>query len=228
MIIKLLKLSLIILLPFIIVIATINMIAINENTYMNGYDKYDRTTATGIEREDLQIITENFIEYLFDKKDDMQLTLRVRGKSRDIFNEKELKHMVDVKNLVGLGKLVMSIAIVLILLIGFYMYYKGHIKQYIQGMIIASTVSLMAIPLGYILLPKDFFSLFNIFHEILFTNDLWILNEKTDILLQLHPLNFFMDIGIKIGVIFVVVNILIITIGGLVLGIHKRQIRKIK
>jgi integral membrane protein (TIGR01906 family) len=41
----------------------------------------------------------------------------------------------------------------------------------------------------------NFDGLFEKFHELLFTNDLWLLNEKEDILLKLMPEAFFESYG---------------------------------
>ncbi len=45
----------------------------------------------------------------------------------------------------------------------------------------------------------DFSSAFTFFHETLFTNDLWLLNPETDLLLRLLPEQFFADIAATIA-----------------------------
>ena len=51
----------------------------------------------------------------------------------------------------------------------------------------------------------DFVSLFTLFHQLLFTNDLWLLNPQTDLLLMLMPEPFFIayakDAGLRIGMV---------------------------
>ena len=46
---------------------------------------------------------------------------------------------------------------------------------------------------------KAFDSLFILFHEIAFTNDLWLLNPRTDMLIRLMPLEFFISYAAIIG-----------------------------
>ena len=53
--------------------------------------------------------------------------------------------------------------------------------------------------LGIFLVFFDYF--FILFHKISFSNDLWILNPKTDYLIMMFPENFFRDATYAIGII---------------------------
>ena len=43
----------------------------------------------------------------------------------------------------------------------------------------------------------NFNGLFVTFHKVAFTNDGWLLNPKTDLLLRLMPTQFFTSLGIR-------------------------------
>lgn len=223
MTIKLVKITFIVLLPLLILLGTVNFIASDMDTYMKGYDKYNITEVTGISRDDLGLIADKFIGYMVKGEEDLQLKVKVHGKERDVFNEKELLHMVDVQNLVKLSQWVLGGIVIGLLSLSWYVFRKKGILEVVKTYMVAAITSLIAIPALYVLLPKDFNSLFTLFHEVLFTNDLWLLDERTDILLQMHPLGFFMDIGINIGITFVVINIIISLIGGMALFLNKRM-----
>ena len=45
----------------------------------------------------------------------------------------------------------------------------------------------------------DFDSLFILFHKVAFTNDLWLLNPQTDLLIRLMPIEFFVSYAAIIG-----------------------------
>ena len=45
----------------------------------------------------------------------------------------------------------------------------------------------------------DFDSLFILFHKVAFTNDLWLLNPQTDLLIRLMPIEFFISYAAIIG-----------------------------
>ena len=48
----------------------------------------------------------------------------------------------------------------------------------------------------------DFTRCFTIFHEIFFTNDLWIFDPATDYMIRMLPEGFFADMVARIGGIF--------------------------
>ena len=48
----------------------------------------------------------------------------------------------------------------------------------------------------------DFDSLFVLFHHIAFTNDLWLLDPRTDLMIQLMPTPFFIEYAAVIAAIF--------------------------
>ena len=50
----------------------------------------------------------------------------------------------------------------------------------------------------------DFNSLFILFHQVAFTNDLWLLNPQTDLLIRLMPLEFFISYAAIIGGIWLI------------------------
>ncbi|MBQ8074276.1 MAG: DUF1461 domain-containing protein, partial [Clostridia bacterium] len=43
----------------------------------------------------------------------------------------------------------------------------------------------------------NFDGLFVTFHRLAFTNDLWLLNPRTDLLIRLMPEEMFVDLGLK-------------------------------
>ena len=50
-----------------------------------------------------------------------------------------------------------------------------------------------------VLAAIDFNSLFILFHKVAFTNDLWLLNPQTDLLIRLMPIEFFISYAAIIG-----------------------------
>ena len=49
---------------------------------------------------------------------------------------------------------------------------------------------------------SDFNKYFLLFHEMFFSNDLWLLNPETDLLIRMLPEGFFLDMVVRIGIIF--------------------------
>ena len=51
-------------------------------------------------------------------------------------------------------------------------------------------------------ISTDFTKYFIIFHQIFFDNDLWILDARTDLLINIVPEPFFMDTAARIAILF--------------------------
>ncbi len=66
------------------------------------------------------------------------------------------------------------------------------------GIILAGLIALV------IAMMRDFSALFTRFHLLLFDNDLWLLDPKTDIMINMFPEEFFNQLGIAIGVYAIV------------------------
>ncbi len=105
--------------------------------------------------------------------------------SSTLLNEKEKRHMEDVhelyKRMVFGAYGVVGILVVL-LLRG-----KGNKK----GVMVKAGVITIAGVIGILLLSMQFRESFILFHEVMFDNELWILNPETDNLLKLFPESFF-------------------------------------
>ena len=52
------------------------------------------------------------------------------------------------------------------------------------------------------IISTDFSKYFIIFHKIFFTNDLWILDPATDLLINIVPEPFFVDTAVRIAVTY--------------------------
>ena len=50
----------------------------------------------------------------------------------------------------------------------------------------------------------DFNTAFTVFHEIFFTNDLWLFDPAEDYMIRMLPEGFFYDMALRIGGIFII------------------------
>ena len=64
---------------------------------------------------------------------------------------------------------------------------------------------LLAIVLAAAWACADFDSLFVLFHRLAFTNNLWLLNPATDLLIRLMPLSFFITYAAAIGAAWLII-----------------------
>ncbi len=78
-------------------------------------------------------------------------------------------------------------------------------KTFLFGLYVWDAVILV---LG-VLIVTNFSRAFILFHKLFFTNDLWLLNPKTDWMIRLLPESFFQGIALRTAISFLVGLILI-------------------
>jgi len=130
-----------------------------------------------------------------------------------LYNDRELKHMLDVKMLVQ--NILTLWYLLLILLIVLFLLAKrgGWISLYWHSLGVGGwlTVSLIALILFAVVL--GFNTLFTAFHRVFFEGDSWIF-RFSDTLIRLFPMRFWQDAFTYMGIITL--------IGGIITGICGR------
>ncbi len=172
--------------------------------YEKEYTKYNVTADVRMEMEDLLDVTREMMAYLRGSREDLHVPTVVDGQPREFFNDREIAHMEDVRGLF-LGGLVLrricilAAAVCLVLLA----FFKANFRKVLPASICAGTGLFLAAALGLAaLISTDFTKYFIIFHQIFFDNDLWILDARTDLLINIVPEPFFMDTAARIGILF--------------------------
>lgn len=169
--------------------------AYNEDYFIKKYKEHDIETVTGKGIEELKPITEKLIEYLKGGENDLL---------KPHFNEREILHMEDVRDLFDLARIIKYIGLFIIILGVFYFYKNKEIlfmvKTFLYGLF---SNHILLIIIGF-LAYQDFNKYFTYFHHIFFTNDLWLLDPTTDLMIQMLPEEFFSGMAINIMITFLV------------------------
>lgn len=172
--------------------------------YEKEYAKYNVTAAVNMEMDDLLDVTHEMMAYLRGDREDLHVPTVVGGMEREFFNEREIAHMEDVQGLflaaltIRKACILLAAASVLALIL-----LKTDLKRVLPRSICAGTglfFAVVCILAGII--STDFTRYFTLFHKIFFTNDLWILNPATDLLINIVPEPFFVDTAARIGLTF--------------------------
>lgn len=190
----------------------VQMATFDIKFYEKKFEEYNVYKKTNIQKEDLKKVTIEMLDYMKGKRENLIIETNIGQEKEIVFGERERLHMVDVKNLFEIGFKIRDISIIIFLItfIIFIKYYKNILYKLL---LFSATIPMIAMVIFGILISIDFSKYFTIFHEILFTNDLWLLNPKTDILIQMLPLNFFYSISIRILTYFILQLILIFILG---------------
>lgn len=164
--------------------------------YAYEIEKNNISEGTGIPQEELLPLYLVLTDYMKGTVPSIQMDATVHGEVMPMYNQREIDHMVDVKGLIDLLKYTMSALVVIVIGCGTYLFKKkGHYYPVLYGQFFA-TLGIFALFIFMAL--TDFNAYFIKFHELFFTNDLWLLNPKTDRMIQLLPEVFFRDIVVLI------------------------------
>lgn len=171
--------------------------------YSYEFDKNRVPETIQVDKDELMTVTRHLTDYMRGKQKDLVVTATVNGVRQEFFNQKEKDHMVDVRALFDIGFKVRNVAFWLLLLLLLLMILLKIRAPYVIARCLREVLTgflLLAVILTIVVL-LDFSRAFDIFHMLFFTNDLWQLNPQTDLLVNIVPIQFFMDISIFIGVL---------------------------
>ncbi|WDV44272.1 TIGR01906 family membrane protein [Clostridiaceae bacterium M8S5] len=200
---RLAKIIFIITLPLFLLLNAINLIAFDLDYYQAKYKEFDIPKVVKMKESDLILATEKMLSYLLNKSDDIDFKATVKGENVTYFNEKEQVHLKDVKRLIEVGYKIRLVLGIVLLISGVYILILDKNKLFKLTIISIIFVSLLLVILG-ILVARDFGLWFDYFHMALFTNELWLLDINTDILINMYPIEFFEGITIRITLAFVI------------------------
>lgn len=117
-----------------------------------------------------------------------------------VYNERELRHMVDVKNAVQAALTVWIITLVLLVGLGLWAWKGAWMGDFRRGLGRGGrlTAALVVVIIFFVLLSFGVF--FVAFHNVFFEAGTWVFNYS-DTLIRLFPERFWRDIFIYVGVI---------------------------
>ena len=159
--------------------------------------------------DDLHEVTRHMIRYMqghYDRDTGLQIMTTIAGQSRDFFSDIEIRHMVDVYDLFGIGFLIRNIAVMLsaISFAIFIIFGRKHLRYLFMGWQLASIVIFSCLVILAVTIAVNWHRAFVVFHEIFFDNDYWILDRRVDLLINIVPYDFFITLSVVIASIFAV------------------------
>ena len=177
----------------------------DRSFYRKEYEKNNTAEYMQMSGEDLEKTTDVLLGYLKDERDDIIVTASVAGIEREVFDERETLHMIDVKalyqNALKARDLTLAAGLVC-LAIAFFTgreFYPAAVKAgYKNGIgLIFALISALAV---WALM--DFYAFWIQFHELFFDNDLYLLDPNTELLIRMVPETFFFDLVMRIVLVF--------------------------
>lgn len=155
--------------------------------------------ASGLPEADYPAMAEMITAYLRGTTDTFQYVYTVEDSECLAFHDYEQEHMSDVRHLFRLcqtASMVNAFVVPLLSVLGVMMMAPKSFQRWVQLGLLAV---LAVVTTAVIWAAVDFESLFILFHKLAFTNDLWLLNPQTDMLIRLMPTEFFVSYAAAIG-----------------------------
>ena len=184
----------------------VDVCCFDRSFYVKEYEKNSTAEVIGISDEQLMMVTEHLLGYLEDTEEVLKIDAEIGGVVRNVFDERDTMHMVDVKVLYQNAMLVRNVTLILALVI--FGYNISHMKQDVVASFAVSFYkalgAFMMICVAVLIgAAVDFDAMWRFFHTIFFSNDLWLLDPNVSVLINMVPLQFFFDLVTKVVVLFI-------------------------
>ena len=181
-------------LPILLLTASIGGAVNSLRLYKYGFDKYNVSQTTGLADSELAKAATGLISYFNSNDEYISLTVIKDGEPFELFNEKEVIHLKDVKGLIWLDYWVLLGMLIYALgYAGACLLWRKDWRRLARGVVGGGGITLalmLALGLGTLL---GFDQLFWQFHILSFANELWQLDPTKDYLIMLFPQGFWYD-----------------------------------
>ena len=133
-------------------------------------------------------------EYLIGKREAFQYTVQ----GAEVFQEHEAAHMADCRDLIRLDTIVCILCgTAALLLTACGLWRRDGRRDFLRGAVYGMLGTAGVVLIFGIWAAVNFNGLFVTFHKVAFRNDGWLLNPKTDLLIRLMPISFFVRLGLR-------------------------------
>ncbi len=165
----------------------------NDGYFEKEYRKYNVLRYVPMEMNSLLYVTDEMMDYLRGDREDLDIQVSINGRIQDFFNEKEKRHMNDVKELFLAAERLRTRGLWTAALAGLFLLWRRRggvllcTLQWGVGLFLAAVGTIAS------LATTSFTKYFTWFHLLLFDNNDWLLNPATDRLINIVPEGFFRD-----------------------------------
>ena len=212
--------------PVALVTSNIRFVANEDRVYRYAIDEYDAVATTGIERDELLRASAEIREYFKNDQETLSITVREDGQAVSLFNERETVHMEDVKSrFVAMNKAQEFSVIYALGYIAVVVLWAREVSLRALAVQVALGAGICVVVIGAIgaVGAMGFEGAWEDFHQIMFSNDFWLLNPSRDHLIQMFPPAFWESIVFFIGTMIIAEAILLVLVALIYLGASRHK-----
>ena len=210
--------------PLFLITGSVTWAFNSPGLYNDGFEKYSISRISGITDSDLRQVGADIRSYINSGDEPLNVRTRILGTEQDLFNDREIAHMRDVKRLVwGVYILALASAVYLaaVVVTGFARQRGRFVEPLAKRAIYGGGLTLGLLVVFGILALVDFESLFIKFHQLSFANNFWQLDPRTDYLVRIFPDGFWIDATVWVAV-RAVAGALALTLAGSTYLVYRR------
>ncbi len=179
------------------------------------------TRASGIGAEEYPALAEAVSGFLSGRLESAQVQIAGAEGKRSAFSEDELTHLGDVRGLVDLARLLKNLGFSLLSLSLFLLAYPASSRFSARiGLLAWASRGAALMLFGLIIMltvlsSLNFASVFDRLHRMVFRNDLWKLDPRQDLLIQLMPQAFFGEYSLRAlaGIVALLCTVILVAAG---------------
>jgi len=214
------------LLLFVLLFASLKLCMNDEAWFAKKYTRLGTAEAIGMSDEDVNASINSMIDYMEGRKDSIQLTVTFEGKEVEMFNQREIAHMVDVRNLYQ-GVKTIALVAGIVCVVGFVhasvIMRRDALLALSRGYLIGMGIFVLVVLCFGIWVLADFTSFWTAFHHLFFTNDLWLLDPRVDRMILICPEQLFFGIVVRFIGWFLLVALILCALSILCLRIRRKN-----
>lgn len=178
-----------------LVLTNVRILVFDADYYMRGYERHGGARMTGMSRDELALATAQIQDY-FRGGPPVSIVVEKEWGREVLFNAREQHHMADVRDLLNLTLRVQEVSlayvagVVIVLLV---VRRAEGVRSLARWISAATVFTLVLFAILGILAISDFSAFWTQFHLLSFTNDLWLLDPRTDYMIRLYPITFWFN-----------------------------------
>ena len=202
--------------PLFLIAGSVTWAFNSPGLYNDGFEKYSISRVSGISDGDLRQVGADIRSYINSGDEPLHVRTKIFGAEQDLFNDREVVHMSDVKQLVRgvyILALISAVYIAATVAAGFAMQRGRFVEPLAKRALCGGGLTLGLLVVFGIAALVGFDSVFLKFHQLSFANDFWQLDPRTDYLVRIFPQDFWFDATMWVAV-RAIAGALLLTVAG--------------
>ena len=185
-----------------LVTTSVNALLYDPEYYAQGQSRYAVGRTTEYSLDALRPVNRAIVDFFRSPEVSLPGALGGAGAQPDVFNEREVGHMEDVRDIVWLvGRLeLIALGGALAIAAARFAAFRGKAVRWVANRALIGAAATLAVvgAMGALTLV-DFGELFLTFHLLSFDNDLWQLDPRRDNLIRFFPFAFWFDATVTVA-----------------------------